>query len=206
MSILPGLIAWPFLLLLPELLVLMNQLFSSGTLVIEQLPDNMLIYLVLFLYAYVHLSINMYRLVMLGEASVNSWLPVFSLKKIGRFAMLTMLIGLLTMLPVLLTGLPFLQLVMAFLLMPISLNFIHIAIDAPLKYKWQLPFPVHANLFFLQILLPALVTMLFAALANVTGIGVVLTWSIKLILFYWTLVTLALCFQLITADGSKQSP
>ena len=58
------------------------------------------------------------------------------------------------------------------------------------------------NLFFLQAILPALVGMLFAALANIIGLGPMLGWVVKVVLFYWTLVTLALCYQLIQANNS----
>jgi hypothetical protein len=44
--------------------------------------------------------------------------------------------------------------------------------------------------------------MLFAALANIIGLGPMLGWVVKVVLFYWTLVTLALCYQLIQANNS----
>jgi hypothetical protein len=95
---------------------------------------------------------------------------------------------------------------MYFLIIPITLNFINIAIDQPSKYKWNLSFTTHMNLFFLQAILPALVGMLFAALANIIGLPPILEWTVKVILFYWTLVTLALCYQLIQANSSAQNP
>ena len=205
-SAFPALISLPFLMIMPELLGLMEQLFSGGELLDVQLPENMMFYLVLFLYGYITLSINMYRLVVLGEQSSGGFMPVLSVNKIIRFVGLTLFVGLVTVVPVMITGMPILQLIMYFLIIPITLNFINIAIDQPSKYKWNLSFTTHMNLFFLQAILPALVGMLFAALANIIGLPPILEWTVKVILFYWTLVTLALCYQLIQANSSAQNP
>ena len=205
-SIFPILISLPFLMIVPELLGLMEQLFSGGELLDVQLPENMMIYLVLFFYGYITLSIKMYRLVILGEQSNAGFMPVLNVNKIIRFVGLTLFVGLVTVIPVMITGMPMLQLIMYFLIIPITLNFVNIAIDQPSKYKWNLSFTTHMNLFFLQAILPALVGMLFAALANIIGLGPILEWTIKVILFYWTLITLALCYQLIQANNSAQNP
>jgi len=205
-SILPLLVSLPFLMIAPELLGLMEQVFGGGELTDIQLPEYTMISLILFFYGYLTLSINMYRLVMLGEASVNGLIPILDFNKIIRFVGLTLFIGLVTVMPVMITGMPFLQLVVYFLIIPITLNFVNIAIGQPSKYKWSLSFPTHANLFFLQAVLPALVTMLFAALANIIGLGPTLEWVVRVVVFYWTLVTLALCYQLIQTNNSVQSP
>lgn len=205
-SIFPVLISLPFLMVVPELLGLMEQLFSGGELLDIRLPENMMIYLLLFFYGYVTLSINMYRLVILGEQSIAGFIPVLDVNKIIRFVGLTFFVGLVTVIPVMITGMPLLQLIVYFLIIPITLNFVNIAVDQPSKYKWNLSFTTHMNLFFLQAILPALVGMLFAALANVVGLGSILEWVVKVVLFYWTLVTLALCYQLIQANNSAQNP
>ncbi len=201
-SIVPALISLPFLMVVPELLGLMEQFFNNGELPDTQLPENMMIYLLLFFYGYITLSINMYRLVMLGEQSNSGFLPVLDVNKIIRFAGLTFFVGLVTVIPVMITGMPLLQLIVYFLIIPITLNFVNIAINKPSKYKWDLSFTTHMNLFFLQAILPALVGMLFTALADIIGIGPILGWVVKVVLFYWTLVTLALCYQLIHANNS----
>jgi hypothetical protein len=181
----------------------MKQFFDSEEVTGVQLPENMMIYLVLFFYGYLTLSINMYRLVMSGEDSVSGLTFVLSFNKIVRFVGLTLFIGLATMIPVMLTKLAFLQLVMYFLLIPITLNFINIAFDQPLKYKWKLSFPTHLNLFFLQVVLPALITMLFSAFSDAIGLGSTLEWIVRVVVFYWTLVTLALCYQLVVTNNSE---
>jgi hypothetical protein len=47
------------------------------------------------------------------------------------------------------------HLVASFFLIPISLNFINIATDQPLKFKWEISVITQINLFFLQIILPS---------------------------------------------------
>ncbi|HCW71858.1 MAG TPA: hypothetical protein DHI05_01990, partial [Gammaproteobacteria bacterium] len=130
-SIFPLMISLPFLMIVPELLGLMEQMFSGGELLNVQLPDNMMIYLILFFYGYITLSINMYRLVMLGEQSTGGFMPVLDVNKIIRFIGLTLFVGLVTVIPVMITGMPLLQLIVYFLIIPITLNFVGIAIDQP---------------------------------------------------------------------------
>lgn len=193
-SILPLLLATPLLLLLPDLLPLINLVLTDKNLPDIELPDYLSLYILLFFYAYIHLAINVYRLVSLGGDAVRSFVPIVDFKKIMRFVGLTLFIALATTLPVMLSGLYFLQLVVYFLLMPLMLNFVNIAIDKPLKYKWNLSLNWYFNLFLLQIIFPALITILH----EISGIDI-LFWPIKIIVFYWTLISLSLCYQLITA-------
>jgi hypothetical protein len=136
--------------------------------------------------------------VVLGEESVKSFLPTFDIAKIGRYLLLTIIIGLLTMLPVLITGMPILQLIVYFLIIPITLNFVRISIDLPNQYKWNLNFPTQMNLFFIQAILPAIVSIIFIFLADLTNLGGALDIVIKIILFYWSQITLGFCYKIIT--------
>jgi hypothetical protein len=196
-SILPVAISLPLLLILPQMFELMELVFQGGELSEVVLPDNTPIYLLLFLYGYIMLSVNMYRLVVLGEQSVLSLSPIFNIRQIFRFLGLTLFIGFVTTVPVMLTGIGFLQLIIYFLIMPITLNFINIATNQPSKYQWKLNFASQANLFLLQAIIPALIGMIFNALFDAIGFSEVFGWAVKAILFYWSLVNLALCYQLI---------
>lgn len=202
-SILPVLISIPFLVILPDMLNIINSVFNNKEIADIQLPDNMMIYLLLFFYGYLTLSINVYRLVILGQNSVSGIIPVLNFNKIIRFVGLTLFIGLATMAPVIISGIAFLQLIMYFLIIPITLNFINIAINQPSKYKWDLNFVSQANLFFLQIILPALVGMIFSSLISLIGLPDILGWAVKAIVFYWTLISLALCYQLVVKQKTK---
>ncbi|MCH9745590.1 MAG: hypothetical protein K0U04_02550 [Proteobacteria bacterium] len=196
-SILPVAISLPLLLILPQMFELMELVFQGGELSEVVLPDNTPIYLLLFLYGYIMLSVNMYRLVVLGEQSVLALSPIFNIRQIFRFLGLTLFIGFVTTVPVMLTGIGSLQLIIYFLIMPITLNFINIATNQPSKYQWKLNFASQANLFLLQAIIPALIGMIFNALFDAIGFSEVFGWAVKAILFYWSLVNLALCYQLI---------
>jgi len=196
-SILPVAISLPLLLILPQMFELMDVVFQGGELTEVVLPDNTPVYLLLFFYGYIMLSVNMYRLVVLGEQAVSAMSPIFDIRQIFRFIGLTLFIGFVTTVPVMLTGIGFLQLVIYFLIMPITLNFVHIALHQPSNYKWQLNFVSQANLFLLQAIIPALIGMIFTALFSALGLSDVFGWIVKTVLFYWSLVNLALCYQLI---------
>jgi hypothetical protein len=70
-SILPLLLSLPLLSLSTEIIELANILKKGNTLKPEdiQLPSNLFIYLLLSLYGFASLSINMYRLVIFGAQS-----------------------------------------------------------------------------------------------------------------------------------------
>lgn len=196
-SILPVAISLPLLLILPQMFELMEVVFQGGDLAEVVLPDNTPIYLLLFLYGYIMLSVNMYRLVVLGEQNVSAMSPIFNISQIFRFIGLTLFVGFVTTVPVMLTGIGFLQLIIYFLIMPMTLNFVNIAINQPSNYKWKLNFVSQANLFLLQAIIPALIGMIFTSLFSAIGFPEAFGWVIKVILFYWSLVNLALCYQLI---------
>ena len=204
-SIIPLLVSLPFLTIFPDLLALMEQVFAAEKLVEVSLPEHSLLYLMLFFYGYISLSINMYRLVILGENSVSGLAPIIDIGMILKFVGLTLFIGAVTVFPVMITGVALLQLVMYFLIIPVTLNFINIATNKPSQYKWGLSFPTHMNLFFLQAVLPAMVTLLFSALVNIIGFGGFIEWVVRVVVFYWTLVTLALCYRLIIANNEEKS-
>ena len=196
-SILPVVVSLPFLLILPQMFELMEVAFQGGDITTITLPDNLMLYLVLFLYGYVNVSINIYRLVILGPQSVSIKTPIVNLSQIARFVGLTLMVGFVTTVPVMLTGIGFLQLIIYFLIIPVTLNFINIAIGEPSKYKWQLNFVTQANLFLLQAIIPALIGMISSVLFSSIGLPEVFEWSVKVIVFYWSVINLALCYQLI---------
>lgn len=196
-SILPVAISLPLLLILPQMFDLMEVAFQGGDLTEVVLPDNTPIYLLLFLYGYIMLSVNMYRLVVLGGQNVSAKSPIFNIRQIFRFIGLTLFVGFITTVPVMLTGIDFLQLIIYFLIMPMTLNFVNIATNQPSNYKWKLNFASQANLFLLQAIIPALIGMIFTSLFSAIGFPEAFGWAIKAILFYWSLVNLALCYQLI---------
>jgi hypothetical protein len=202
-SILPILISLPFLLILPQVLEITQVILKSGDITNSVLPEGTMPYFLLFLYGYISLAINMYRLVILGETSVSIKTPVFNIAQIARFAGLTLMIGFATTVPVMLTGISFLQLIIYFLIIPITLNFINIATNQPSKYKWKLNFVTQSNLFLLQVIIPALISMITTFIFNSIGLPEAFSWSVDIIVFYWSLINLALCYQLINTNTLK---
>jgi hypothetical protein len=200
-SVIPLIVSAPFLLILPDILLLMDQVIVSNQVIPVNLPENLFVYLLLFMYGYSMLSINVYKLVILGESSVNGFVPLLDAKKLIRFIGLTLIIGFVTILPVMLTGWLFLQLAVYFLIVPLTLNFVAISIDQPFKHRWSLSFATHLNLFLLQALLPALVSIFIAVISDTIGIGGTLDWVVKVVIYYWTLVNLALCYRLINNNN-----
>jgi hypothetical protein len=188
---------------LPQVLEITQVILTSGDITNSVLPEGTTPYFLLFLYGYISLSINMYRLVILGETSVSIKTPIFNIGQIARFAGLTLIIGFATIIPVLLTGISFLQLIIYFLIIPITLNFINIATNQPSKYKWKLNFVTQSNLFLLQVIIPALIGMITTFIFNSIGLPEAFSWSVDIIVFYWSLINLALCYQLINANTLK---
>ena len=204
-SIIPMIFAFPLLLVLPELMAVSKQLFMGQTGVSISVPDNTLLYMLLFLFGYALLSINLARLVMLGTGSVSILSCVFEFGKIAKYTGLTMLIGFAIVFPTALTGLLFVQLIVYFLIVPLTLNFVNVAIGRALNLRWRLPFIVHVNLFLMQVLLPTLFAYLFGIVADALGLNTYVTLLVQVIIFYWSGVNLAFCYRVIVAHNSAQS-
>ena len=204
-SIIPMIFAFPLLLVLPELMAVSKQLFMGQTGVSISVPDNTLLYMLLFLFGYALLSINLARLVMLGTGSVSILSCVFEFGKIAKYTGLTMLIGFAIVFPTALTGLLFVQLIVYFLIVPLTLNFVNVAIGRALNLRWRLPFIVHVNLFLMQVLLPTLFAYLFGIVADALGLSIYVTLLVQVIIFYWSGVNLAFCYRVIVAHNSAQS-
>ena len=204
-SIIPMIFAFPLLLVLPELMAVSKQLFMGQTGVSISVPDNTLLYMLLFLFGYALLSINLARLVMLGTGSVSILSCVFEFGKIAKYTGLTMLIGFAIVFPTALTGLLFVQLNVYFLIVPLTLNFVNVAIGRALNLRWRLTFIVHVNLFLMQVLLPTLFAYLFGIVADALGLNIYVTLLVQVIIFYWSGVNLAFCYRVIVAHNSAQS-
>jgi len=204
-SIIPLAFACPLLLVLPELMELSKQLFMAQSNANVSVPDNTLLYMLLFLYGYALLSINLARLVMLGAGSVSALSCIFEFGKIAKYIGLTMLVGFAIVFPTALTGLLFVQLIVYFLIVPLTLNFVNVAIGRALNFRWSLPFTVHVNLFFMQVLLPTLFAYLFGSVADALDWSGYVSMFVQVLIFYWSGVNLAFCYRVIVADNSAQN-
>lgn len=204
-SIIPLLLALPLLLVLPELMVLSKQLLTGQIDASATVPEYTLLYMLLFLYGYALLSINLARLVMLGAGAVSAIDGVFEIGKIVKYIGLTMLIGFAVIFPTALTGFVLVQLIVYFLIVPLTLNFVNIAIGRSLNSRWGLPFSAHVGLYFVQVLLPALFAYVFGVVADALSLNIYVSLFVPVLIFYWSGINLAFCYRVIVDDSSAQN-
>ena len=196
-SIFPFLIALPFITNFRELNVFYNQFFSMG-----QFQENfdylMLLYPLMFTYGNMALLINIYRIVVQGNNSIVSFGVVLPNRRLGRFFLITILLAF-AQLPC--AFLPFLEPFIYFLLIPIFLNLVSIANDVPYK-KIKLSISVWGNIFLVNFgILYVLLKLL-----ELIGVNNFIYLSYDFLSMYWMAITLALCYRVIMANNSKQSP
>ncbi len=189
-SIFPLLLALPFL---PELMNLLS-MAKPGS----EIPDNInfhVTYLLMFIYASMAMLINVYRLVILGNNSVNRFGFVLPTLKFGRFFLLAILLGVgqaITLASIYL--LPF-----YLLLVPLTLNLVSIANDVPYK-RIEVSWQSRLNIFLINFIGPFILISLIGLIENDY-----LDSFFSFISIYWTSISIALCYKVIMANSSTQS-
>lgn len=192
-SILPIILILPAALFLPEILTnILNQVSQIDIKNIEQLqtiniPNEFFIYSLMFLYGYVSLNINLYRLVVIGFNGVFNF-GIIPFTILLKFIAITFLISLLTFAPYIL-NLPILEPIVFLFIAPFILNLVVIALGAN-SIKWKLPFLYRINIALLQFVIPTLVLAIFSLLGSVT-----LSVVVKIFLIYWTGINMGLIFN-----------
>lgn len=189
-SIFPLLLAIPFL---PELMNLLS-MAKPGS----EIPDNInfhVTYLLMFIYASMAMLINVYRLVILGNNSVNRLGFVLPNLRFGRFFLLAILLGVgqaITLASIYL--LPF-----YLLLVPLTLNLVSIANDVPYK-RIEVTWQSRLNIFLINFIGPFILISLIGLIENDY-----LDSFFSFISIYWTSISIALCYKVIMANSSTQS-
>ena len=189
-SIFPLLLALPFL---PELMNLLS-MAKPGS----EIPDNInfhVTYLLMFIYASMAMLINVYRLVILGNNSVNRLGFVLPTLRFGRFFLLAILLGVgqaITLASIYL--LPF-----YLLLVPLTLNLVSIANDVPYK-RIEVSWQSRLNIFLINFIGPFILISLIGLIENNY-----LDSFFSFISIYWTSISIALCYKVIMANSSTQS-
>ena len=189
-SIFPLLLALPFL---PELMNLLS-MAKPGS----EIPDNInfhVTYLLMFIYASMAMLINVYRLVILGNNSVNRLGFVLPNLRFGRFFLLAILLGVgqaITLASIYL--LPF-----YLLLVPLTLNLVSIANDMPYK-RIEVTWQSRLNIFLINFIGPFILISLIGLIENDY-----LDSFFSFISIYWTSISIALCYKVIMANSSTQS-
>ena len=213
-SIIPLIFSLPLLLIFSELLIwykqVIPQLLAGQVVEGVEPPEKALLYMLLFVYGYALLSINLARLVLFGSNAVSILDGALEVGRNFRYIGLVMMIGFTVIFPAYVTGLFFVQLAVYFLIVPLTLNFVNVAIGKTLNLRWNIPFVVHVNLFFMQILLPTLFAYLVGSAADALGVSGYVSMFIQVLIFYWSGVNLAFCYRVIVAkaaaDNSAQNP
>jgi len=189
-SIFPLLLALPFL---PELANLLS-MAKPGS----EISDNInfhITYLLMFIYASMAMLINVYRLVILGNNSVNRLGFVLPNLRIGRFFLLAILLGIgqaITLASIYLLPL-------YLLLVPLTLNLVSIANDLPYK-RIEVTWQARLNIFLINFIGPFILISLIGLIENNY-----LDSFFSFISIYWTSISIALCYKVIMANSSTQN-
>ena len=195
-SIFPLLAAIPFITILPEIMVILQaQLFGVGE--AQEYPRFYELYLIMFDYAYMALMINIYRLVVSGDQSVARLGVVFPNLRLGRFFLLFLFLSIATQFPIIIS--PFLVPIIYFLLIPLSLNLVGLANDAPYK-KNKLRLSVQFGVLIIKLGVPALLLGLIILLS----LGEFVFWGVMVLIIFWMAISFALCYKVIMANNSAQ--
>ena len=195
-SVFPFLAAIPFITILPELMtILQAQLFGIGE--VQEYPRFYELYLIMFDYAYMALIINIYRLVVSGHGSVARLGVVFPSLRLGRFFLLFLFLSIATQFPIIIS--PFLVPIIYFLLIPMSLNLVGIANDAPYK-KNKLRLSVQFGILVIKLGVPVILVGLIILL----GVGEIIFWAAMVLIIFWMSISFALCYKVIMANNSAQ--
>ena len=195
-SVFPFLAAIPFITILPELMtILQAQLFGVGE--VKEYPRFYELYLIMFDYAYMALIINIYRLVVSGHGSVARLGVVFPSLRLGRFFLLFLFLSIATQFPIFIS--PFLVPIIYFLLIPMSLNLVGLANDAPYK-KNKLRLSVQFGILIIKLGVPAILV----GLIILFGVGEIIFWAAMVLIIFWMAISFALCYKVIMANNSAQ--
>jgi hypothetical protein len=192
---------FPFFMMTLSLITFFPMVTFQSQSSISELLANLnfyhLIYALMFIYGYIALVINIYRMVVAGNNSIAKFGLELPSLRFGRFFLLFIVFNF-AQLPIIFS--PYLIPVIYFLVIPLLLNLVSIANDVPYK-KIKLQFNIQSSVMFICLGIPfILILMLF-----------MISGEIKLILFfqvlsiYWTAISSALCYRVIVANNSAQN-
>tara|TARA_B100000787_G_C16062126_1_gene236035 strand:- start:41 stop:706 length:666 start_codon:yes stop_codon:yes gene_type:complete len=193
-SIFPFLMAFPLITIFSEYVDIMNQLLNGGEV---QFNFQNLLYPLLFIYGYMALLINIYRIAVKGNNSIVRFGIVLPNRRLGRFFLITLLLSIAEFPSFIFNVLgPFIY----FLLIPISLNLVSIANDIPYK-KIKLSIGVWGNIFLVNFGLLYIILQLLLWF----GVGNFVLLGFNLLSVYWMAISLALSYKVIMANSSTQT-
>lgn len=174
------------------------------------------IWLIIMFYMSMTWSINIHRMIILGDDAVGLWGDYLPHRRVGVYFMavilLMVMILVVALISQLLIGLSMAvvlfigYMIMLYLVVKMSIKFPAIATDDKEFMKQNLEKDNVPQLFFILILLPMIVSLLLGSLINLFGdnlFSLILTILLNIVMFYWGVVNLALCYQ--TLKGTVES-
>ena len=192
---------FPFFMMTLSLITFFPMVTFQSQSSISELLANLnfyhLIYALMFIYGYIALVINIYRMVVAGNNSIAKFGLELPSLRFGRFFLLFIVFNF-AQLPIIFS--PYLIPVIYFLVIPLLLNLVSIANDVPYK-KIKLQFNIQSSVMFVCLGIPFILLLLVVLISG----------EIKLILFfqvlsiYWTAISSALCYRVIVANNSAQN-
>ncbi len=185
-SIIPILMTLPMLATLSTIL---QDFIPNQTTISEINVSNIFIlYVVLFIYGFSALHINLYRLLIYGNNSIFNF-SIIPFTIVIKFIAIYILISIMTLAPIVLQ-LSILQPFIFILIAHFMLNLVLIALDKKLTIK--LNFIQRVNIAILQFIIPMFI-LLIVSLTNITALIIIA----KIILMYWSAVNLTIIFTRI---------
>ena len=192
---------FPFFMMTLSLITFFPMVTFQSQSSISELLANLnfyhLIYALMFIYGYIALVINIYRMVVAGNNSIAKFGLELPSLRFGRFFLLFIVFNF-AQLPIIFS--PYLIPVIYFLVIPLLLNLVSIANDVPYK-KIKLQFNIQSSVMFVCLGIPFILLLLVVMISG----------EIKLMLFfqvlsiYWTAISSALCYRVIVANNSAQN-
>ncbi len=188
-SFIPLLLILPFAYQLQALIVQNTDLVNA-----VDINVGILLSVILAIFAYIMLNLNIYRLVILGKDNIGYWGLSIN-KRFLSFAGYLLLIELLLGLPALLTGLPLVSFIVYILLVPLVLNMIRSALDLD-KIQHQIDFITRFKIAILQMLIPFIIIVsIILLLSPPSALSLLVLLVVKFVLNYWAWITLAMIYQ-----------
>ena len=193
-SIFPFLMGFPLITIFSDYANILNQVLNGGEV---QFNFQYLLYPLLFIYGYMALLINIYRITVKGDNSITRFGIVLPNRRLGRFFLISLLLAI-AQFPSLILN--FLEPLIYFFLIPISLNLVSIANDIPYK-KIKLSIGIWGNIFLVNFGLLYILSKLLLWL----GVGNFILLGFNLVAVYWMAISFALCYKVIMVSSSTQN-
>lgn len=190
-SILPLLLIIPFAISMFDVLADVSEHGMDG-LIQQGLPLNVLLYGLFASFGYSLLSINIYRLVILGPDNVSKYGSLYP-NGIWAFTWQLFTIQTLLILPAVLTGLNVFYVIIYFLITPMFLQLVDIALGQ-VKQKRNINYNNRASFVLIQAIIPLLLLIIISYMPNNPFTNILFI-AIKIILIYYEMITLSLIYK-----------